>query len=208
VIAFFWTVSAVSVVRLARGHTASRGLTRLMAAQWGWTGLVYHGLFFTSINPAAWLFAGGFLAHGVATFASASPSPGSYRLRGSPRSRLAAAFVVYGLLYPFVAATGGHDIPRLPLFAVPCPLTLFTTGVLLAADTRPSRWLFVIPIAWSLVGGSAAVLLGVIPDLALFAAAAALVAYAVLPAGEPRVTTPTPRPVRRTAASGSAAPRP
>jgi hypothetical protein len=182
VVAGFWIASAAMTVRLVRGQITSRGLTRLVAAQWAWTGLVYHGLYFTSINPAAWLFAGLFLAEAIALLASDTSSSGSYRWRGTPRDFLAAAFVVYGLTYPILATLDDHDLPRVPLFAVPCPLALFTTGVLLAADARPARWLVVVPIGWSLVGGTAAILLGVVPDLALYAAAAALTSQAVMPA--------------------------
>ena len=60
--------------------------------------------------------------------------------------------------------------------------------VVLAAEPRPSGWLFVVPIGWSLVGGSAAILLGVVPDLALFVAAAALTIDATFPAIKRRVS--------------------
>jgi hypothetical protein len=38
-----------------------------------------------------------------------------------------------------------------------------------------------IPIAWSLIGGSAAVLLGIAPDLMLLVAAVLLAVYATFP---------------------------
>lgn len=188
VIAVFWIVSAAMAVRLLRGQGVSRGLSRLVALQWAWTAIAYQALYFTSINPAAWVFAGAFLAQAVATFASDASYPRSYQLRGTPRHFLAAAFIVYALLYPLLATIGGHDLPRVPLFAVPCPLALFATGVVLAAEPRPSGWLFVVPIGWSLVGGSAAILLGVVPDLALFVAAAALTIDATFPAIKRRVS--------------------
>ncbi len=46
----------------------------------------------------------------------------------------------------------------------PCPLTLFTFGMLLLTRAPVPRWLLVIPLFWSLVAGSAAFLLGVIQD--------------------------------------------
>ncbi|HEY5550762.1 MAG TPA: DUF6064 family protein, partial [Opitutaceae bacterium] len=64
---------------------------------------------------------------------------------------------------------------------VPCPTTLFTAGVLLAVAAPVPRWLFVVPIAWSVVGGSAAVLLGMMPDLMLFVAGVCLAVYGVMP---------------------------
>lgn len=183
IVALFWMVSAAATVQLMRGRRLASDLTALVGLQWAWTGIVYHALYFTRINPAAWLFAGVFLAQAVAMFWVSGSSGPSYRLHRTPRHVLAVAFMAYALLYPFLAVMNGHDVPRVPIFAVPCPLVLFTCGVLLAADRRPTRWLLVVPMAWSLIGGSAAILLGVIPDLALFAAAAVLAAYAVVPAG-------------------------
>jgi hypothetical protein len=46
----------------------------------------------------------------------------------------------------------------------PCPVTIFTFGMLLMTTRRFSYWLLVIPFIWSLIGGSAAILLDVRQD--------------------------------------------
>jgi hypothetical protein len=46
----------------------------------------------------------------------------------------------------------------------PCPVTIFTFGILLLTTQRVPRWLLVIPFVWSMIGGSAAILLGVMQD--------------------------------------------
>ncbi len=46
----------------------------------------------------------------------------------------------------------------------PCPVTLFTFGLLLLTTRTVPRRLLVIPFLWSLVGGSAAMLLGMPQD--------------------------------------------
>ena len=53
-----------------------------------------------------------------------------------------------------------------PVFGVaPCPTTIFTLGMLLPSN---AAWpLFVIPLVWSVIGGSAAVLLVVPQDYGL-----------------------------------------
>jgi hypothetical protein len=58
-----------------------------------------------------------------------------------------------------------------PLFGVaPCPTTIFTLGMLLLSN---ASWrLFVIPLFWSAVGGSAALLLAVPQDYGLILAGA------------------------------------
>ena len=51
----------------------------------------------------------------------------------------------------------------------PCPVTIFTFGMLLLTVRPVPRWLFVIPFIWSLIGGSAAILLQVPQDWLLLA---------------------------------------
>lgn len=46
----------------------------------------------------------------------------------------------------------------------PCPVTIFTFGLLLMTTGRFSYWLLVIPFIWSVIGGSAAILLDVRQD--------------------------------------------
>ena len=53
----------------------------------------------------------------------------------------------------------------MPTFGVsPCPVTIFTFGLFLLTTKRMSHWLLIIPFIWSLIGGSAAVLLNVPQD--------------------------------------------
>ena len=51
----------------------------------------------------------------------------------------------------------------------PCPVTIFTFGMLLLTTERLPRWLLVIPFVWSLIGGSAAIVLDVTQDWLLLA---------------------------------------
>lgn len=63
--------------------------------------------------------------------------------------------------------------PRLPLFAVPCPTTLLTAGLLLTASGAP-RFVNIVPVIWAAIGSSAALVLGIRADLALLVAGALL----------------------------------
>lgn len=95
------------------------------------------------------------------------------------RHKFAAVFIVYSLLYPLLVLASGHGYPRAPLFAVPCPTTLFTCGVLLTAVPRVPVGASVVPVAWTVIAGSAAILLDVPPDAMLFIAGAAVVITAI-----------------------------
>jgi hypothetical protein len=61
----------------------------------------------------------------------------------------------------------GHRYPGVPSFGLtPCPVTLFTLGFLLIATTVPMI-LLIVPLAWSFIGGTAAILLNIPQDWAL-----------------------------------------
>jgi hypothetical protein len=99
----------------------------------------------------------------------------------SPRHLIAGALGVYALVYPFLSLLFGHHYPRTPTFGVPCPTTLFTVALLLTVDPPLPRSVAIIPVIWSLVGGSAAVLLSMTPDYILFVAGMLVALYALAP---------------------------
>jgi len=143
------------------------------AVLWAWTGGLYHGLYFARINPAAYGFAAVFAAQAGLLGWEAWRGRCGFRTGGAC-GWAGTALVAYAMvLYPLLGARLGHAYPRAPLFGVtPCPTTLFTAGLLLWAEAPPRR-LAAIPLAWALVGTTAAWLLGVWEDLGLVAAAAA-----------------------------------
>lgn len=180
VVATAWLVSLVLVVRVWRNPGAGGSVLMLLAVHWLWSGVVYHWLYFRNINPAAVVFAVLFVAQG-GLFAWAARSQGArFHFDRSLRANLGLALVGYGFLYPFLGLLFGLDYPRLPLFAVPCPTTLITAGLLLASSRLP-RVVYLVPVLWTAIGGSAAVLLGIHADLVLLVAGALLALAAVAP---------------------------
>ncbi len=145
---------------------ASRAIGAGLAVMWCWTGIGYHWLYFSAINPAALIFGGLFLLQG----ALISHAAGRGRLRfGSTGGATAWAgwtLVAYAaLVYPLAGMGAGHRYPELPMFGItPCPVTLFTLGLLLLTTAPVPRGLLVIPLLWSLIGGSAAILLDMPQD--------------------------------------------
>lgn len=176
-------VFAAAVLWLAWRPRARSGLAigGALALMWAWMGIVYHALYFSRINPAAWLFAGAFLLQS-ALLLHAARSRG--RLEFGPRKDLpgvtGAVLVAYALLvYPMIGYAAGQRYPATPTLGLPCPTTIFTLGVLLWAPRIPLR-LLIIPALWSIVGTSAALSHGMVQDFGL--GIAALIVWTLLAA--------------------------
>jgi len=164
-----WLATVAVVAAYAtRGRQISRVIAALLAIQWAWAAVAYHAILFAPINPAAWGFAALFLVQAIllawtgAVRTALEFSPGR-----SVRGALSWTFIIYALVYPALAWADGDGYPRTPTFGVPCPTTILTVGFLLAGRPLMPASLIAIPIMWTVVGGSAAVLLGVRADLAL-----------------------------------------
>ncbi len=171
-------IGAAALLSAARGQ--SKAASALLAALWLWMGVVYHLTFFRLVNPAAALFgalfiaqAGLFLAHGLWR------GDLRFSFRGDAGGLAGIALAMYALvIYPSLGMMLGHRYPASPTFGLPCPTTIFTFAVLLWSHTPLPRLLLVVPVLWAIVGGSAALTLGVPQDFGL--PVAALVALAIL----------------------------
>ena len=151
---------------------SSRVASGILALLWVWMGAVYHLGFFRSINPAATVFGALFLMQGIG-FATVGALRGTFgfHFRADGAGWTGAALMAYALAgYPLLADALGHRYPMTPTFGLPCPTTIFTLGFLLWAEPAAPVWLLVVPLAWSAVGVSAALQLGVYEDLSLLAA--------------------------------------
>jgi len=173
VVAASWLVTALMAGQWWRRRSGGREWLVMLAAQWAWSGIVYHWLFFRAINPAATWFAALFTLQ-AATFAwLALKAPVRFGIDRSWRGMLGGSLVAYAIAYPFIGLALGLDCPRAPLFAVPCPTTILTAGLLLTANGLP-RLIGVGPALWAVVGSSAALALGIEADTALIACAVLL----------------------------------
>ncbi len=136
---------------------------------WLWVGIVYHILFFTAINGAAYLFGALFIIQGL-----------FFLVYGVIRKEIAFGWhndihgvtglilILYALvIYPLLGFVFGHIYPDSPTFGLPCPTTIFTFGLLMCVTKKPSIKLFIIPLLWSLIGFGAALKFFVFEDVGL-----------------------------------------
>lgn len=155
-------------------HT-SRIVSAILAFFWIWTGAVYHLTFFRQINGAAALFGALFIFQGLLFLLDGTVRQRlTFRAGTAPLSIVGWLFVAYAMaIYPVLGTLLGHGYPSSPTFGVtPCPLTIFTFGVLLwtRAETPLPRYVLIIPFLWSLLGPWAAAALGIREDLGLLIA--------------------------------------
>lgn len=148
-----------------------------LALMWIATGIAYHWLHFTAINRAAWAFGALFVLQGLLFAHAAASNKLQFGASDSGFSRwLGWALVVYAaVLYPLLGAAFGRGYPEMPMFGItPCPVTIFTFGLLLLSSSKVSWQLLVVPVLWSLIGGSAALLLAVPQDWLLLLSGASV----------------------------------
>ena len=168
----------------SKGRLGTRLAFTVLAGMWLWNGLVDHLLFFSTINPAAIVFAVLFALQGVVLMASAaSPSAVRFELRNDARTAIGFTALGYALaVYPLLGIPAGHGLMAGPMFAVaPCPTTIFTIGLLLLARGNWLRWISAIPILWSLVGLAAVLQLGILEDVGLPVSGALLLIFLFTP---------------------------
>jgi hypothetical protein len=203
IVAYVLGLIAIGAV-WSRRPAASRLVPSVLALMWVLNGIGYHFLYFSTINPAAKLFAGVFVVQAILFAAGALAANGiRFEIGRDLRSVAGVAVIAYAMLvYPILGILTGHGLLAGPMFGVaPCPTTIFTIGLLLLARGKWVDWLSIIPLLWSLVGLAAAVQLGIPEDFGLPIAGFALMMFLAVEAlqarrgrrmATPLIRTPAP----------------
>jgi hypothetical protein len=159
---------ACVVLAIRGGDAAGRWISLVLAALWAWMAIAYHLAIFAAINPAARIFALGFLA-AAGVFAWQGAVRGRLRFEArAPSARAGLLLMALALVvYPAASWLLGHRYPATPTFGLPCPATIFTLGILLTAVRPRPGIAFAVPLVWTVIGGLGAVRLGMHEDLLL-----------------------------------------
>jgi len=140
---------------------------------WIWMGVVYHLIFFSSINKAAYLFGLVFILQaGLFYYFGFHKGRLIFKVQWNLYGVLGIFMMVYALIfYPLSAYLLNHVYPSTPTFGLPCPTTIFTFGLLLINNKKCPVILLIIPFVWAIIGSTAAFNLGVKEDFTLLVSA-------------------------------------
>ena len=132
--------------------TANRIANTILAGFWLWVGLMFWWPSRSAFPPAL-LLSAVFTIQGLLFLVEVIRPHLDYRFTRSPSSTFGALALVYTLIYPLVGLLFGHTYPHMALSVLfPCPLAVFTFGLLLTSKTKIPKYLLVIPLIWSLSG--------------------------------------------------------
>lgn len=165
IITLFFTVKKYSYT--------DRIISFILGFIWIWVGIVYHIVFFSSINFLAFIFGAIFIFQSLLFFIyGVVLNRLSFKITKNFYSIIGLVFIAYSMIiYPILGSYFGHDYPNSPWFGItPCPATIFTFGLLLLTERRVPFWLLIIPLLWSIIGFTAAIKLGVREDIGLLVA--------------------------------------
>lgn len=151
---------------------SSRIINAILAFLWLWMGVVYHLVYFSQINKAAYLFGSIFILQGLLfLYLGVFNDKLSYKIKAGAFGFTGALLVIFALIiYPILGYSFGHIYPASPTFGLPCPTTIFTFGILLWHDKRLPFTILIIPLLWSIIGFFAALKLGIREDTGLLIA--------------------------------------
>ncbi len=136
VIAYLIGIGLISLL-IRPSRLGSRIIPAGLAAMWIWTGVAYHGLYFSAINKAAFTFAGLFVLQGaLLLYLGVSRTRLSFDVRGGFSPVLGLALIAYAMIvYPLIGLAGGHRLAAF-LLGVPQDWLLLFSGATIAVILR------------------------------------------------------------------------
>ena len=169
----FYLISGIAIYLVIKPNSKSdKIISFILSFLWLWTGVVYHILFFTEINKAAYVFGGFFIIQSILFIIfGILQNQFSFRFQDDKYGIFGIILITFSLIiYPMLGYLFGHIYPSSPTFGLPCPTTIFTFGFLLLNQKKCPVIILIIPFIWSIIGFMAAFQFGIFEDTGLILA--------------------------------------
>ncbi len=150
-----------------------------MSFLWLWSGIVFFIVFYGPAEVALfdltvtglWYIVGVlFIVEGILILVlGVARSSLSFKIGRDQYSIAGAVMIVYGtIIYPVVGLLTGFTYLTYPIFGIaPCPVTIFTLGLLQWTDQKVSVSVTIIPFIWAVMGVLPVIVLGIWADVGL-----------------------------------------
>jgi hypothetical protein len=171
-VVFYFAAFSCVYLLFTKYKNTTKIISIVLSFFWLWMGIVYHIIFFSAINKAAYIFGGLFILQGVMFMGCGLIRKKlSFEYTKIALNNVGIILIVYALIiYPVLGTFLGHAYPYSPTFGLPCPTTIFTFGILLFTSKKMPMHLLIIPLLWSVIGFSAALNLTIYEDTGLLVA--------------------------------------
>jgi hypothetical protein len=165
---FYFSSAIVIYLAFRPNPISSKIISAILAFLWLWIGTVYHFIFFSAINKAAYLFGVLFVTQGILFFFGVFQNKLSFKFRIDIYGITGITLILFELIiYPVLGYFIGHVYPSSPTFGLPCPTTIFTFGLLLLNIKKCPVTILIIPFIWSVIGVMAAFQFGILEDIGM-----------------------------------------
>ena len=171
-VVFYFAAFSCVYLLFTKYKNTTKIISIVLSFFWLWMGIVYHIIFFSAINKAAYIFGGFFILQGM-MFAGCGliRKKLSFEYTKSMAKNVGILLIAYALIiYPVLGTFLGHAYPYSPTFGLPCPTTIFTFGILLFTNKIMPWHLLITPLLWSVIGFTAAINLTIYEDTGLLVA--------------------------------------
>ncbi|MCU0414741.1 MAG: DUF6064 family protein [Ignavibacteriaceae bacterium] len=171
-IVFYFIAFICIYILFTENKNTNKIISVVLSFFWLWMGIVYHLIFFSAINKAAYIFGALFIIQGILFFIwGVFKGELSFDYRKTNYNNAGILIILYALIiYPVLGYNLGHAYPYSPTFGLPCPTTIFTFGILLFSNKKIPVYILIIPLLWSVVGFTAALTLTIYEDIGLLIA--------------------------------------
>jgi hypothetical protein len=170
-ILFFIGIGMLAVL-LSRWHFKRPVILGALSFIWLWCGTIFLGYFcsgyisHTTFVPDILLFSLQGLLFLIAAVRSKAID---FDFSGIAYEIVGIVWICFSLIgWPLIGNISGHFYTSFPVFGEPCPITIFTFGVLLCSKTRVPWYFMLLPFIWSLTGVIGLIQLGMSDDFIEF----------------------------------------